>query len=626
MAEPWYKTPLGRAVIDSIPPPVSRGKRAFAAAQSSALTHSWGSVPTHVNADLQRGLPAVRARSRDLERNNDYARKFLSMVETNVVGHAGFALFVEPRRPDGQIDQADAVRIESAFWQWARECEVTGLGLAELQRLFIRTVARDGEIGVRFLNRGPFGVQLQLVDPVKVDDQFNGQTNGGNKIRMGVEYDAVGAVVAYHLTDTDTADPTGASQGPRRTRLTADEFKLYFPRMQVGQLRGVPFMASALLRMQMLGGYEEAAVVAARVGAAKMGVIKTPDGDPLALADEVSGNTGLIDAAEPGGFWTMPPGSELQNWNPEYPHQQFGEFVRATLRGISSGLGVSYATLANDLENVNYSSIRAGVLEEREVWKALQMWMIDAFLAPMFTNWLRHAFLSGRLDPLPASKFDKFNAARWLGRRWDWVDPERDMAASVLAIKHGLKSRREIVAEQGRDIEDVWSDLSQEQALASAKGLKLADIAETDAKAAAAQPAPAAQPDPMRDAVAAMVAREPAPPVVNVAPAAVTVHAADPTAQEDARRDREAVLSVVRECLEAEAMTRRIEADLRTADEKSARESLQSTLTALADAIRAMPAPVVNVAAPEPVKPANRTVDMVRPDGTVVEFRVKERA
>ena len=475
MADPWYKTPLGRAVIDALPPPKVQ-RRAFSGAQASNLTWSWVTQPTHVNADLQRGLKTLRARSRDLEQNNDYARKFLSMVETNVVGHAGFSLFIEPKRPDGSIDQFDAGRLESAFWRWAQNCEVTGLTLGQVQRLFIRTVARDGDVAVRFIRGGQFGMQLQLVDPQRIDEQYNDEI-GGRKVRMGVEYDDFGAHTAYYLTDFDTADPTNGTRERKRIRVPASDLKLYFPRVSIGQLRGVPFMSSAILRLQMLGGYEEAAVVAARVGAAKMGAIKTGDGDLESLADGygVGGNP-VIDSAEPGGFFNLPPGSELQSWDPDYPHAQYDTFVRACLRGLSSGLGVSYATLANDLENVNYSSIRAGVLEEREVWKALQGWMIEVFLAPLYTEWLRFALISGELEPLPASKFDKFNSARWQGRRWDWVDPRNDMEANILAIKHGLKSRTEIVAEQGRDLVDVWTDLAREQQEAAAMGIRLEDM------------------------------------------------------------------------------------------------------------------------------------------------------
>lgn len=473
---PWFRRPLGVATLAASAPRARR--RSFAGAQSSNLTWSWTARSASINADLLAALPTLRARSRDLERNNDYARKFLSMVETNVVGHAGFALFVEPRKPDGTIDRADAALIESAFWRWAQqECEVSGLSMAEVQRLFIRTVARDGEVAVRYRARGAFGMQLQLIDPDCIDASYNADLRDGQKVRMGVEYGDGGAVTAYWLTQADLADPKQSGHGLQRVRVSADEMRLYFPRMSIGQLRGVPFMSSAMLRLQMLGGYEEAAVVAARVGAAKLGAIQTPDGEISGMGDatDESGNA-IHDAQEPGSFFNLPPGAELKSWDPDYPHEQFGSFVRACLRGLSSGLGVSYATLANDLENVNYSSIRAGVLEEREVWKALQGWMIDTFLQPMYSTWLRHALASKHLAALPATKFDKFAAARWQGRRWDWVDPEKDMSANIMAIKHGIKSRTEIVAEQGRDLADVWSDLKREQDEARAQGIVLDDL------------------------------------------------------------------------------------------------------------------------------------------------------
>ncbi|MCI0539082.1 MAG: phage portal protein [Verrucomicrobiales bacterium] len=68
----------------------------------------------------------------------------------------------------------------------------------------------------------------------------------------------------------------------------------------------------------------------------------------------------------PGQFETRPVGFEFQTFDPQHPTQAFPFFVKTFLRGIASGLGVSYNTLANELEGVNFSSIRAGVSDERE--------------------------------------------------------------------------------------------------------------------------------------------------------------------------------------------------------------------------------------------------------------------
>jgi capsid protein len=69
------------------------------------------------------------------------------------------------------------------------------------------------------------------------------------------------------------------------------------------------------------------------------------------------------------------------------------------------------------------------------------------------------------------------------------------MEAAILAIRHGLKSRREIVAEQGRDLADVWSDLAAEQADAEAQGIVIADLIEAEAADAEDEPAQAEESD-----------------------------------------------------------------------------------------------------------------------------------
>jgi lambda family phage portal protein len=169
-------------------------------------------------------------------------------------------------------------------------------------------------------------------------------------------------------------------------------------------------------------------------------------------------------SAEPGEFMGLPEGYTLSSWNPQYPHEQFGAFVKSTLRGISAGLDVSYHTLAGDLEAVNFSSARAGTLEERETWKGLQQWLIESLCEPLYTEWLQYALAAGALSPLPPSRFDKFNAALWQGRRWSWVDPMKDIQANAMAIEQGLTTRGRVIREQGGDPEEIWLELEKENA------------------------------------------------------------------------------------------------------------------------------------------------------------------
>jgi capsid protein len=117
------------------------------------------------------------------------------------------------------------------------------------------------------------------------------------------------------------------------------------------------------------------------------------------------------------------------------------------------------------------------VIESRDEWMVLQNWLIAVFLTPVFEEWVDVALLGGRLklpngSALPAAKADKFRAHVWQPRRWQWVDPLKDIEAGIRAINNGLASPQQIAAQSGRDVEDIIEDMAQFQALAKSKGLE----------------------------------------------------------------------------------------------------------------------------------------------------------
>lgn len=460
-------------------------QRGFHAAQMTHLTASWATSGLSADAELRNDLPAMRARCRSLANDNDYMRNFLRMVGTNVVGHKGFSQQLRIQDPSGQPDQLANNAIEQAFARWSKRgtCDVTGkLSFATLQRLAVRTVARDGEALVRKvrdtgLNGFGFGLQIIAID--RLDTTLNQHAANGNVIRMGVELNSYGRAVAYHLLTSHPGDGVYRAQsGQRYERVPAEDIVHLFIQEDPEQTRGIPWAVSAMTRLNHLGAFEEAAVIASRIGASKMGWYKRADGSPLAgLPGAQQGVQGdFLQEAIPGEFGVLPDGYDFVGFNPDYPHQNYGPFTSACLRGVTAGFGVSYHSLTNDLEGANYSSLRAGTIAEREEWKTLQCWFAEALLENVFEDWLRMSLLLGAIrlpngTALPASKFDKFNAVEWQGRRWPWTDPVKDMQAHVLAIDNNLSTRRKVMAEQGEDFADIAAQLALEKELLEELGL-----------------------------------------------------------------------------------------------------------------------------------------------------------
>ncbi|MGL4576371.1 MAG: phage portal protein [Burkholderiaceae bacterium] len=449
--------------------------RGFNAATVDNLTSSFTAEHSSLNEDLERSLRVIRGRSRYLAKNNDYVKRFLNMVQNHVVGPEGFKLAVNCLRLDGTIDEADKLVCEKFFKEWSKRgvCDVTGrLSFTALCRLCMLMVARDGEAIVRRVKRkdvNKFGYALQVIDPVLLDDTFRTDYADGRRIRMGVETNAEGRVLAYHFL-SDVESPFGS----KRVRVDASEIWHLFIQEEPSQVRGVPWLHTSMRRLNNTGEYEEAAVIAARVGASQMGFYVPPadSGGGAALANDViygkdaNGNDvhQLVKDATPGTFEELPPGYDFKSFDPDYPHQNFDPFLKAMLRGISSGMNVDYGTLSNDLVGATYSSIRTGKLESNDSWLCLQAWFKECALEPLWPELLDMGFVSGSLASLPISKYDKYNAALWQGRRWTWVDPENDMKATELELKNCLTSYSAVMRGLGRDPEAVWRELERDKA------------------------------------------------------------------------------------------------------------------------------------------------------------------
>lgn len=475
-------------------------KRYYQAGSVDRLSANWTTESASIDDVVNRNLKTLRARARDQYQNNDYASRFTSLLRSNVVGPTGVVIQatveneVRFQKAAGKYDHEVNDAIEQAFKGWCRKdnCDLAGrLSWVEMQRLAIQTVGVDGEC-IFVMDDGasnPYGFSLRMVDANSLDVDLNIEaTANRNRVRFGIELDMYDKPLRYYFkTRHGMAKDAFLANGKTYEVIPAHKVLHLFITEAAGQKRGLPLMAGALFRMNMLAGYEDAAITAARVGAAKMGFFTSADGDEYTGA-EVDSDGAVISDAAPGTFEQLPTGVSFQAYDPEYPHQQFPEFVKTCLRGISSGLNVSYHALSNDLEGVNYSSIRAGVLEDRETWKSLQNWFIDGLVRPVYEQWVLSSVLRGAIvlpngGTLRPGDIDRYQSASYQPRRWAWVDPQKDTTANVLAVQNALKSRGEIIREQGRDPEDVWRELAEEQKRMTQLGIAPTDMTLTDAAA-----------------------------------------------------------------------------------------------------------------------------------------------
>lgn len=468
---------VGLARKSQQPAPVRRSL--FKGAEATRLTADWAFTPiTSANREIQADLIGLRARARELARNDRYATRFLGLLEENVVGDHGIRLQAQVTRPDEQTyDLAINRKIEQAWADWCRKgvCTADGrLSMAALQRLLVRTWATDGEIILRMVEGFPneWGFALQVIDADQLDERLVRPSVGDQTaIRMGVEVNEWERPVRYHVwrhhpRETDRSFNEHVAIGAREI------LHVFFSR-RINQARGTSWFAPVLLDTHMLSGYMEAELVAARVAAAKGGFFITdPEAEPDPDDPEASEEDQEIDV-EPGLIDIAPPGvTDFKAYDPQHPTAQFEAFQKAMVRGIATGLRTSYAMLAGDLREVNYSSIRAGLLADRDVYRILQQTFAEEILRPVFDRWLTWAITSGQLA-LPLRNKARWARHKWQPRGWQWVDPKNDAESGLLAVGAGVNSLTRLAAEQGRDVEEVLQERKKEIELAAELGVPL---------------------------------------------------------------------------------------------------------------------------------------------------------
>jgi lambda family phage portal protein len=451
------------------------GKRdttVFHGAMGGRLTMDWIASILSADQEIKGNMRLLRARARELSRNNPVAKSYLRLLIANVLGEKGIGYQPQVRNNDKSLNAAFNTKIEDAWCDWGKKgnCTVDGkLSFRALTQLVLKNIAVDGEVFVRKVKgfKNAHGFAVQLIDADQLDHLFSrAVSKSENEIRMGIEVDAWGRPVAYHINEKHPSDLGGSLV---RTRIPADQIIHLYDPERVNQTRGISWFHPCMVELRMLGGYVEAELVAARTGAAKMGFLQYSDASTFVEPDP---DAKYRIEAQPGVIETLPPGMEFQPWSPEHPSTAFPTFIKAMIRFVASSLGVSYNALACDLEGVNYSSMRSGLLIERDQWKMLQSFMKESLLQPVFEDWISMALLTGVLS-LDSRDPSRFLAGKWEPRGWMWVDPLKDVQAGILGIGAGLTSRDQLISDQGGDVGEVFEQLAEEQSLAKEYKLDL---------------------------------------------------------------------------------------------------------------------------------------------------------
>ena len=474
-----------RRVYDQI------AQRSYDAAIKDRRTAHWRTANQSADLSLLSNADIVRARVRDLVRNNAYAAGILRTIVRNVVGPGikpqAMVLKGSIRRPDEPDDKFN--KAAELLWnRWQKRADVTGrMSFYEIQRLALREVHEAGEILVHFVRSEdrsrplPFALELIEADRLADDTLFSRSLNvdTGNEVRRGIEINAAGEPVAYWIYPKHPNDINTFATKP--VRMDAGEFLHLFKSDRVGQTRGISTFAPIVRWLKDLHFYLENELQSSAVASCFSVAIKTVDGgaggglNDSIDADSTDTDGNQFEYLQPGMVARLLPEEEIEVINPTRQNSSSEAWINLMIRSMAVGVGLSFERLSRDYSKTNFSSNRASDLEDRREFRPEQDWLITHLCEPVWNRFIVSAVLHGA-DGFPGEfslleNFEKWTAASWQPPGWEWVDPQKEAKASEIALGSCLTTLKDELGKRGKDLRETLEQKAREKKMMDELGL-----------------------------------------------------------------------------------------------------------------------------------------------------------
>ena len=397
-----------------------------------------------------------------------------------------------------------ARRAQARFKVWGNDIEHRcdarqRLSFGALAKLAYLTYLRDGEAcaEIRDDARGlPNTTNVLLIEPERISTPPGIVHMEGPALRNGIRMDANGAALGYHVRSGHPDDPHAGLRATRWDYIPARgptgriKFIHVFSPRRAEQIRGISRLAEAMVPAKMVDRVDRAELAAALKSAIFSFFIKSPgttdevgemlapgsaDGDNWLddYLDFRSSKPVQVDGADVQHLF---PGEDVVQPNRASPNANYPEFVRFVLQKIASSLGISYQQLSQDWSSINYSSARALL---NEIWRSIledRHYFTQAFLTPIYAAWLEVEVVLGsiKVPGGPAGFYRNKTAicmAEWIGPGRGHIDPLKEASAANLNTAAGRTSTIQHILEDGKDPDDVWSEIAYEMKAREELGL-----------------------------------------------------------------------------------------------------------------------------------------------------------
>ena len=248
------------------------------------------------------------------------------------------------------------------------------------------------------------------------------------------------------------------------------------------QTRGVSQLATGMKLFRNLNDALESELFA-QVIAASFPIFIGLENGGVDLPDEVREAYGIsptkphrreIDV-EPGTVIFGLPDEKPYVLENKRPSSNFPPFVEIVQRSLAAMLGIPYESLTKDFSKTNYSSMRAALNEAWKLYLFYRRWFARLYTQPIWEMVIEEAYLRnflGIADDIAAMGASLhfyegrqyWTSANWIGPAKGFIDPVKEIEATIKALDARLMTYEDAWAERGGDFADALPIMQEEKA------------------------------------------------------------------------------------------------------------------------------------------------------------------
>jgi lambda family phage portal protein len=438
--------------------------------RSARRQGGWNTTGSSGNAEIGVASNKLRANARDLCRNNAYGRKAKREWAKRVVGWG-----IKPLPKTGNKAVND--KILGLWDQWVKQCcSDHRLNFYAAEKLIVSSCYESGEVLVRLWDRRPedelaVPLQIQILEADYIDDSKTLQIGPGGWVIQGVQFDPIGRITGYWLFNNHPGEVTQTSlRATYSSKLVPAEYILHHAEVdRPGDVRAVTRFAAVIAKLRDLDECADAEIMRRKIEACMVGMVTQAEGieGPTLASTAVDSDGKKIEDFRPGMMAYGAPGADIKFFTPQ-PSGDYSAHKKTELREVAAGLEIPYVVLDDNLEAVNYSSYRGGLLAFRDAIEEYRWnWLIPQVLDPIWKRFVDKLFV---MNQIPEPNYE----VSWAPPPFDLLDRGAEAEADRLELQIGKKTYPQLIGEQGNDVETQIAEITTWKPRLEAAGVTFA--------------------------------------------------------------------------------------------------------------------------------------------------------